>query len=129
MFIIPTPDDVARAHYGLYEEETQQPQEEEATEPRQITRSRPGGAGGSEEKAKKEQTKEETPAGECPAGGTFGKDCNQLKACESCDEDLFKSCAQAAEEAVPVENPADPETQKEEEPAAKAPPVRRRRSI
>jgi len=129
MLIIPTPDDVARAHYGLDEEETQQPQEERASEPRQINRSRPGGAGGGGEQKAQEQIKEETPAGECPAGGTFGKDCNQLKACESCDEDLFKSCAQAAEEAVPVETPADPETQKEEEPAAKAPPVRRRRSI
>ena len=132
MLIIPTYEDVARAHLGLDEDEVQQAAsegvEEEPparTRPRQIGRS----------KSAQAEVKEGDGTGkrdidgsfpECPAGGRFGTDCNKLKACESCDEALFELCGKAfadgqGEQKVELERVAEKVDDK--------PKLRRRRSI
>jgi len=37
--------------------------------------------------------------GQCPAGGTFGKDCNQIQACkdEACNQKVYEACLKASQ--------------------------------
>ena len=104
MLIIPTYEEVVKARSGP-DDEAQQPKEEQAV------RSRPSTA------AKEGTTDASSP--ECPSGGTFGKDCNQLEACDSCDENLHADCGIAS-----AEQGKSPEGAEE-----KSQPVRRRRNI
>ncbi len=109
MLIIPTYEEVVKARLGS-DDGTRQPEEELHVKsgPEQTGRRRPDTA------AKEEATDASSP--KCPSvSGTFGKDCNQLKDCESCDENLFKACGEETGQAG-----------KEVETAQ---PVRRRRNI
>ena len=48
-----------------------------------------------EKEKEKEKDKEEPPAGECPNGYTFGKDCEEHDECDNCDE--WEPCMDAKE--------------------------------
>lgn len=64
-----------------------------------------------------EDKKEE---GECPVGGKFGYDCNELDECQDCPDEVFDRCVELqdklkAEEEKKAQEPDDPEPEKEEE--------------
>lgn len=123
MLIIPSYEEVAKAHLGLDNDETQQPETSEP-EAEQPVRRKPRQIDRSEPEEGKQDTDDSFP--ECPAGGNFGTDCNQLKDCEKCDEDLFKACTKAFEAGQTERRTRPAQDEKAED---KAPPVRRRRNI
>lgn len=49
-----------------------------------------------EKEAKKEKKK--SSINKCPAGGVWGRDIDELEACENCPDDIWKACSQKAEE-------------------------------
>lgn len=64
--------------------------------------------------------------GECPAGGEFGKDCNELDECQDCPDDIFDKCVELQDELKAKE--ALGEDAKKAEPKEEKPKRRSRRT-
>ena len=123
MLIIPTSEDVKRAHLCLdADEDVADPKPSSLTTPEKRKRTPP---------LKKETPKKEAPKDEslqCPDGGEWGTDCNQRDACQGgenspCTEEIFEECL-AAYESIEIE---EQEPEPEPEPEQKAGGRRRRR--
>jgi hypothetical protein len=85
MLVIPTYEQVAKAHLGL--EDGNSVATESEVQQKTRTRKR-----FEEDKTEQKET-EKPPWDECPHGGEFGIDCNAIDECGECDEDLFQACA------------------------------------
>lgn len=101
MLIIPTYEDVKKALYN--EGDDGEGDKKEESKP---SRGRGRGRKEPDEEPKDEKSTEpedgegesEGEDGECPAGGDFGKDCNELDECAKCPDDTFDACATAQDE-------------------------------
>lgn len=124
-------DEMSRAHLGVDnpEESKQESTEAPKAEKKTRSRTRKPAASAKEEKSQlarrrsrtpepesepEPEAKEQTAEGKCPAGSTFGTDCNELNECIDCPEETFDACADEQERLK--------EAQKKEE----APPKRTR---
>jgi hypothetical protein len=132
MLNVPTVEEFRNAFFGIEapDDEQETPPETAAPSGRSRSRSRPGA---------QEQTTQEQPAsdaggntapewdkdgewGQCPAGGSFGYDCNSLPECDenhanSCSEDVFNACLQKKDQLSAQARDPEPPPKKEEEPA------------
>ena len=87
MLVIPTYEQVAKAHLGMDDDEGEEETPSESqTEPASSGRTRG-------KKAEEETPDESPPWNECSAGLDFGVSYNASPECESCDEDTFQACA------------------------------------
>jgi len=87
MLIIPTYEEVAKAHLGMEsdnDEEIPEPTLSNEKEAPKRTRQRSKIEGDKDEK--------EAPWSACPSGAEFGTDCNTTPECSECNEDLFQEC-------------------------------------
>jgi hypothetical protein len=146
---IPTYDEVAAAYYGVENlgevgggsdaqpEEQQEPRrarrsrsQDDGQEPKRQRKTREPEQGQEEEqespserrsrrraRVSAEDKKEE--GGECPVGGKFGYDCNELDECQDCPDEVFDKCVELqdklkVEEEKKAQEP-DPEPKEEKE--------------
>jgi hypothetical protein len=100
MLIIPTYEQVAKAHLGINDDpEEASPEQKEESPFLKKTRTRKR-FDENKDKSEPEKSEEEEalPWNECPHGKEFGVDCNTIPECEECNEDLFHACATAQDE-------------------------------
>lgn len=119
MLIIPTYEQVAKAHLGLEEDTSKEEDPPKSTYPKTRTRKR------FKEESKLKETEVDPPWDKCPHGKEFGVDCNTIDECGECDEDLFQACAAKQDELKKHEKDAkqakkeiDEAAQKEKQPTA-----------
>ena len=117
----PTYDEIADAYFGKEKAEAEQ-EGEQATDPEETT------SGEAEEEAQGDPDDNGQGTLECPAGGVFGKDVDELNDCAECK--IWDECAAEGQrmqsDSEPEKKPEEPpkEEKKEEE---KRTPLRRRR--
>lgn len=90
MLIIPTYEQIAKAHLGL--------DDDESTPSKTRTRKRFNETTTKEQDKINEETEKAPPWDKCPHGKEFGTDCNTINECGDCNEDLFQACAAKQDE-------------------------------
>lgn len=89
-----------------------EPQEEEEQEAPTPARSRSRSKG---------STKKKDEGQECPAGGEFGKDCNELDECQDCPDEIFDKCVELQDKLKTKEEEKENPPEEEEEKPKKRP--------
>jgi len=93
-------------------------EKDDEDEPKKSRRSR---------RSSRKEEKEET-GGECPVGGRFGTDCNELDECQDCPDEIFDRCVELQEKLKEEpEEKEEKEEKKEKKEEKKAPKKRSRR--
>ncbi len=90
MLIIPSYEDVKKAYFGISEddEEPEEKEEEEDEAPKKRKRVEE-----EDEAPKKKSGSKDKETEDCPAGGKFGKDCDELEDCKKCKK--WEECSEA----------------------------------
>lgn len=94
LLVIPTENEVTRLFLGMDQEEEQPAAEQQSTARPGGGRTRPGAAAPPAPQTVDVNVNVHADAGdnECPAGGIFGKDCNQFNECSTCVDEIFNRC-------------------------------------